>query len=126
VDEKYAEHFNLTEANGEFSSSAVKKFIDDRIKDDEWNKVLKQSFDQCTASVSKSIDLIEKMSLSPPINLKKGECNIKLHQILGCTRVSYYAVSIPGRSQLFSYFSPIFYRNVQNNMLLTPKSARAN
>jgi hypothetical protein len=108
-DEKYAEIFNLTEANGEFNSTAVKKYIDDRINDEDWNKVLKENYDECTAKVSKSIDKIEKVMSSPPYNVNKSDCNIKLYRIFGCIFVANYDVNISAHSHSCRYFFPISF-----------------
>jgi hypothetical protein len=105
ADEKYAQVLNLTEANGELNSTALKKHIDDRIKLEDWNKNLKQSFDTCTAFVTKSLDKIEKAWSAPPYNVNKGDCNIKTSEIIDCILETSYAVTISARRQQSCYSS---------------------
>jgi hypothetical protein len=87
VNEKYSEAMNLTE-NGELNAEAMKKIIDERVKDQEFNSVLKKAFDDCVLFIPKKMETIEKEWSAPPMNINKNDCNIKLSAMIGCMNMN--------------------------------------
>lgn len=81
----------------------MKKHINDRLRDKDWNEAIKKSFEECNFSVPKRMEALEREFSEAPVNIKKTDCNIKLSAIAGCLSVQSFLV-IFMKSLLFNKF----------------------
>lgn len=68
--------------NGEINLDNVNKYFDERQKDNDWNKLMKETYRTCKMEAEEEFAQVEKKWLSH--NVTKENCNIKISAVATC------------------------------------------
>lgn len=75
--------------NDDFDKDAVVKFLDNQVKDATWNKLFKESFENCTKEMEPLLPKIQQRA-----NFTKEVCDVKFESVTGCSDINIFAVSL--------------------------------